>query len=182
MKTFYSSKEIQRPITKWFVNISHIPHSIIFWTGTEETEAHKSTSLYAAHLITAVKSFIAQTHEEIWNLKFVKRVFLKPKLKFLWRSFNLSELKRISLHLELVFWRLKRQFSSIAGSALLSSLKANRFHTCKFNHFRVNFLLTFFTDSYHLPLYRHDRTSRQPMNLKWDVSVPVPPVPFLTSW
>ncbi len=26
---------------------------------------------------------------------------------------------------------------------------------------------------------RHDRTSRQPMNLKGDVSVPVPPVPFL---
>ncbi len=29
---------------------------------------------------------------------------------------------------------------------------------------------------------RHDRTSRQTMNLKWDVSVPVPPVPFLTSY
>jgi hypothetical protein len=29
---------------------------------------------------------------------------------------------------------------------------------------------------------RHDRTSRQPTNLKQDVSIPVPPVPFLTSW
>jgi hypothetical protein len=32
------------------------------------------------------------------------------------------------------------------------------------------------------PKIRHDRMSRQPTNLKWDVSVPVPPVSFLTSW
>ncbi len=31
-------------------------------------------------------------------------------------------------------------------------------------------------------LARQDRTSRQPMNLKWDFSIPVFPVLFLTSW
>jgi len=30
--------------------------------------------------------------------------------------------------------------------------------------------------------HRHDRTLRQPTNLKRDVSIPVPRVPFLTSW
>ncbi len=29
---------------------------------------------------------------------------------------------------------------------------------------------------------RHDQMLRQPMNLKQDFSIPVPPVPFLTSW
>ncbi len=29
---------------------------------------------------------------------------------------------------------------------------------------------------------RHDQTSRQPTNLKLDVSIPVRPVPFLVSW
>jgi hypothetical protein len=37
-------------------------------------------------------------------------------------------------------------------------------------------------NNYYYSEGKHDRTSKQPTNVKWDVSIPVLPIPFLMSW
>ncbi len=51
-------------------------------------------------------------------------------------------------------------------------------------NFKVNFMqrLKLCYECPSWPSIRHDRTSRQPTNLKQDVSIPVLPVLCLTSW